>query len=268
MKKSIPSILFEHQFWLQILGDHARFIFNSLSPKEQPEIEKSHCFIETFDTLLAEAGQCMSGGDVTNLTRTIAQKVQELRQFKLHLLCRHLVDGIDLHLTPTFVNHMVNELEEYVTILQCLIEHGRLPQFHPLHYHTVWLLDAAGHASFIHCSLDEVESDLKEQSKCFQKDFEKFHQKSLEFSGYLRTGLTAFPALERFNCQIHSEMDVFKQFLSEMLGLRIKLEALGTLSPLGPDHMFREECYYLTKLAQVKAIPFPDCDPTRPRIKI
>jgi hypothetical protein len=27
--------LFEHRFWLQILGDHARFILNALSPKEK-----------------------------------------------------------------------------------------------------------------------------------------------------------------------------------------------------------------------------------------
>ncbi len=39
------SLLFEHQFWLQILGDHSRFILSSLAPKEQAEIEKAYYFI-------------------------------------------------------------------------------------------------------------------------------------------------------------------------------------------------------------------------------
>jgi len=38
------SVLFEHRFWLQILGDHARFIFNSLSPVEKATIKEAHRF--------------------------------------------------------------------------------------------------------------------------------------------------------------------------------------------------------------------------------
>lgn len=34
--------LFEHRFWLQVLGDHARFIFDTLSPQETEEIRKVH----------------------------------------------------------------------------------------------------------------------------------------------------------------------------------------------------------------------------------
>lgn len=31
------------------------------------------------------------------------------------------------------------------------------------------------------------------------------------------------------------------------------------------DHMFREECYYLTKLAMVAGTKNPTCDSTKPR---
>lgn len=260
------SLMFEHQFWLQILGDHSRFIFTALAPKEQREIEQAHYFICEFDKLHSLAHQCESGGDLLALSKQIYQEVKKLLEFKLHLICRHLVDGIDLHLTPTFINHMVNELEEYGLILECFLEDRKLPKCHPVHYHNIWLLDAAGHSSYIHCSLDETENQLKEKSKCFLKDFEGLHQKAMEFQGYLRTGLEDFPALNRFNCQVDREMDLFKKFLTELLHLRINIEALGTLSPLAPDHMYREECYYLTKLAQVGAVPIPKCDPTKPRV--
>ena len=44
--------LFEHAFWLQILGDHSRFILNALSPKETDFIDKANEFINLFDYLL------------------------------------------------------------------------------------------------------------------------------------------------------------------------------------------------------------------------
>jgi len=32
--------------------------------------------------------------------------------------------------------------------------------------------------------------------------------------------------------------------------------------------MFREECYYLTKLSMVASIKEPDCDPGKPRVEV
>lgn len=34
------DIMFEHRFWLQILGDHARFIHQSLAPKRPVRLSK------------------------------------------------------------------------------------------------------------------------------------------------------------------------------------------------------------------------------------
>jgi hypothetical protein len=35
------AALFAHRFWLQILGDHGRLMFNALSPKATVEIERA-----------------------------------------------------------------------------------------------------------------------------------------------------------------------------------------------------------------------------------
>ena len=43
---------FEHSFWLQILGDDSRFIYEALAPVQKEEIEKASKFIQVFDTLL------------------------------------------------------------------------------------------------------------------------------------------------------------------------------------------------------------------------
>ncbi|MGO4276772.1 DUF2935 domain-containing protein, partial [Paenibacillus sp. TAF58] len=47
--------LFEHRFWLQILGDHARFIYNALAPVELKDIAIAHSYINQYDQLLGQA---------------------------------------------------------------------------------------------------------------------------------------------------------------------------------------------------------------------
>lgn len=55
-------------------------------------------------------------------------------------------------------------------------------------------------------------------------------------------------------------------FLQEINQFVLENQLLGTLNPLFPDHMHREECYYLMKLASVSTTASPPCEPTRPRI--
>lgn len=156
--------------------------------------------------------------------------------------------------------------EEYEGILQHL-QSGRLqPNALPVHYHLLWQSDAIGHAASLIGSLDMEEKSLIEKSHTFQKDFENQYLKALELAGYLRTKLQTFPALARFNLEIEQHMRMFMDFLQEINRLQLKNELLGTLNPLFPDHMLREECYYLMKLAQVSTTQSPSCDPTKPRI--
>ncbi|RYD05971.1 hypothetical protein N752_06920 [Desulforamulus aquiferis] len=61
------------------------------------------------------------------------------------------------------------------------------------------------------------------------------------------------------------EILLFMGFLREIETLEISNQLLSTLTPLMPDHMFREECYYLTKLALASEVKQPACDPTKPR---
>ncbi|WP_276914181.1 DUF2935 domain-containing protein [Aneurinibacillus aneurinilyticus] len=268
MKKYKESALFEHRFWLQVLGDHARFIHMSLSVSEQQEIKMATVFIQSFDTLLEYARKKdISRVELITLTRQASEWTGRLREYKLHLLRRHIAGSIALHLSPTFLNHMVNELDEYVRILSYLIQEQCPPVCHPVHHHLLWLQDAVGHAATITCEVDQVGRDIKERSKTFTKHFEDLYSKAVEFAGYLRARLPQFPALERFNKQVELEMFVFLQFLKEIEEMDIHVSLLGTLSPLIPDHMMREECYYLTKLAEISNVKQPDCRPDKPRIK-
>src|SRR3954470_13339344 len=94
------TVRFEHRFWLQILGDHSRFIYESLAPVQTVEIEMASNFIQVFDTLLGQA----NSADLMQLTTQAEIEVVNLREFKLELLRKHLVGKIKIHLPPTFIN--------------------------------------------------------------------------------------------------------------------------------------------------------------------
>lgn len=88
--------------------------------------------------------------------------------------------------------------------------------------------------------------------------------KAHEFSGYLRSGVDRFPALDRLNCQVKQEIRLFSAFLAEIRRLVAAKKALGALLPLIPGHMLREECYFLIKLAQVTDL---ECPPATPPVR-
>ncbi len=52
LKTYKETAVFEHKFWLQVLGDHARFILDSLAEREKEDIQKAKQFKQTFDVLL------------------------------------------------------------------------------------------------------------------------------------------------------------------------------------------------------------------------
>ncbi|QHW34668.1 DUF2935 domain-containing protein [Paenibacillus rhizovicinus] len=258
--------LFEHRFWLQILGDHCRFILNALAPSEAKDIDIARRFIRAFDELLARARNAQSDADAAGITEEACPLTEELRNFKLHLLERMLLGGFTFGLSPSFINHMVNELEEYRRILGELEEGNPVPCFGALHHDLLWLTDAAFHAATITGDLDPVEKRLQERGRTFTTHFDDLYLKSIELAGYMRTQLQDFPAFRRFHKDVNVEMNLFRSFLAELESWELTNEVLDSLSPLIPDHMLREECYYLGKLAALGLVPSPNCDPIRPRV--
>ena len=106
--------LFEHNFWLQVLGDDSRFIFNSLSPKETYFIKQASRFINLFDDLLQESRKTISDEILHKLNYKAYSAAMEIRELKLTILSKQIEDKIDINLSPTFINHMIKELEEYI----------------------------------------------------------------------------------------------------------------------------------------------------------
>lgn len=266
--ENIESAIFEHRFWLQILGDHSRFIFFSLAPTEAEYILLAQEFILLFDKLLEDTKQVTEEEALNMLNQNAYEAASRLREFKLELLSMSLDADLKIQLPPSFINDMVNELEEYLYVIYN-IRNKLSNLLHPIHYHMLWLSDAIGHAASIEAELDFIEADLIDQACRFKIQFQDLYLKALIMNGYLRTELKRFPALNRLNEQAAATIQSFTDYLDSLRDKRTDLRVLGTLMPLMADHMSREECYYLRKLSQISStIRRPDCDPTRPRLEL
>ncbi len=156
----MQSASFEHSFWLQILGDHAGLIRDSLFPDEADALHHARKCADTFNQL-SEQAPLITPSNAITFTKAAAD---QLKEFKLTLIRRQLEGNIDTHLTPSFLNHMVNELEEYELLIGYLKQGEAPPVFHELHHHMRWLLDASGHASTIHHQMDQVDKQLKKKA--------------------------------------------------------------------------------------------------------
>ena len=264
---NIEIDLFENRFWLQIMGDHSRFIFFSLAPTEAEYLLTAQEFIILFDQLLEQSQKQLSFTEVKELNLKAQEVLYRFRKFNLELLSMSLNSDLRSHLSSSIYNEMLNELDEYLLILNLLV-HDQNPSLHPLHYHMLWLNDAIGHTSTLIAALDLVENDLLDRIYNYELQFHNLYLKSLTLNGYLRTQLDSYPSLERLNEQVKNAMTSFTEFLESLRDQRMDKKILGTLMPLMADHMAREEYYYLRKLSQTtRNVRMPDCDPTRPRLE-
>jgi len=257
----MTDLNFENRFWLQILGDHLRFLELTLASKEKGLLDSTKALKEKADLLLAQARKKKNDTEA-NLSFALAVK-----NLKSLILERTLLGQVDICLPSTFINHMLNELEEYERILREVLETGDFRENHILDVHYLWDSDAAGHAISIVQNLDPTE---KKPAKKFMKEhkcFEGFFNKALEYGKYSkRTELSNFPAIEKLNEEVTEELLIFINMLETLREERLDSKVLGTLNPLMADHMYRESVYVLRKIQQNSGKKVTTLDPAAPRI--
>ena|SRR5690625_1042629 len=145
---------------------------------------------------------------------------------------------------------MINELQEYELIINYLKEGKKVPVFHELHSHLVWLPNLSLDATTIYRNLDETEKRLQKKSKIFAEDFDSFYLKAIQYTGYLRANVTSFPALDELNDEVKAELHLFKSFLNEIKEKKKLGKSYMTLSLLMIEHIILEISYYHMQLIE------------------
>lgn len=283
---SIAQLVREAWFWAGVFRDHATFIYDGLSPKERRAAEVAAAFQHRFSTLHEEAeglarsmglrgpagSRPVTGADdlpllerlqgaelaqyqqaAESLARRMTDAIQSLKAFKEELIGQKLSCAITLRLSPTLLQHMVNEAEEGYRTLTGLREAANLPpSLEALHHHLLWLPDASGHAASLHSGLDPTEQQLLDATTQFKRIFDGMEIKALELYSMLRIAPRMVGALRRLNRDTMTEIATFRAFLAEMREHLEGCEILGSLTPLFADHMLREELYYTEQITALQ----------------
>ncbi len=241
-------------FWTEIMRDHSEFQYTTLSPREVEYIGQAQYYMQLFESLNQEAKgykDKSTPADEANLIQKNMTALLNFIQFKRSIVYRLMTCGIEIGLPPSFINHMINEAMEYYRVL-CMAQ-GTMPMniaLENIRLHNIWLPDASGHASAVGAELDPVETKLIKKAEYFVKIFDKLFKKAVEmYQIFERTGLQD-GSLGYFNEEVAKEIDAFICYLEEVKTAREQcvVQATGIFGPLMPDHMIREEKYYLYRI--------------------
>lgn len=210
----------DRQFWHLVFEDHILFIYDALGKGE----------VELIETVKALYNNAVDYDE-------IEANIPAIMDLKREILARILTKSIDISLDATFLNHMINEGEAALN-----------PSTHVLQDHKLWLLDAEGHLTTIKKMLDPVEKVVIRELKNSCKQFKLLFTKTLEFIGYLRSGLYDFPALQSLTDGAQVQLDIYFELLRHISASVQNGQVLGHIKPLMLDHMLREQSFYLHKL--------------------
>jgi len=243
----------EIEFWTEIMRDHSKFQHDSLSPKEIDTIQTTNYFMNLFDTLHQEVLNIseLTKVSLANIISKNKTVLTQFIQFKQMMLTKLMKCEIELGMPPSFLNHMINEAMEYYRVL-CIAD-GSL-QFNKIleniRLHKVWLPDASGHASFFVSELDPIESKYIKEGNEFVLRFDNLFKKAFEmYTMFERTGLED-GGLYQFNHEIEMTLSDFISYLEKIENLKkaCKIYSTGKMTPLSPNHMIREENYYIYRI--------------------
>ncbi len=235
------DINFEVDFWSRIIGDHMIFLGKTLHKNETGYHRRVSEIKQLADNLYNRV-------NVHFLDKDASYLAMMSRQLKLDIIRDILAGDISISLSATFINHMLNENEEMIRVLN-----GEPTSIS--HINKLWLSDAYGHAEQLGCMLDPIEKKLKKDLKKIVKKFKKHYLMNEEFIGFDRTILES-ARKDKHNEKIEEHIGEFIDLLEELMEKKVNKEVIATFSTLVPDHMIREENYYLAKLG------FSFSDPT------
>ncbi|WP_408006137.1 DUF2935 domain-containing protein [Pseudalkalibacillus sp. A8] len=123
------SVWEEHAFWLEILGDHAHFLRDYLSPTEGRWVDLANQYIQAFNYLrqklqLINQNLPPSSPAMIEMAKEIQPVAEGYYKFEGYMQKLRILNQVNLNLTPTYLNGTLNENQEYLRLLMFYI-HGK-----------------------------------------------------------------------------------------------------------------------------------------------
>ncbi|MDF2700686.1 MAG: hypothetical protein K0Q49_2249 [Haloplasmataceae bacterium] len=245
----------EIYFWSSIMSDHGEFILTLMSPRETEFIKKANYFKTEWTKIHNEAEVIINASDTINATELVNKSVLLLKdfiEFKKIILGKLLKCEISFNQVPSFVNHMLNEANEFYRNLYLATGNKKMnPYDETILLHKLWLRDASGHAAAVSGSLDPVEAILVKEACDFKDKFDNLYIKAYELGLMIERTQVESKAILYLNEEVNQVLTDFICFLDRVKNLRIECKVMGYIVPEMVDHMIREEKYYLAKVKKI-----------------
>ena len=112
--------LCEHQFWLMVMRNHGKFIYDALSACQKRKISMAIHFIKVFEEMLEQSRKNLNLEQIYELTKMAFAYAEEFRNFKLQLISEY--DNTQIDLPGSCLHHMLNETLEYLQFINQTLE--------------------------------------------------------------------------------------------------------------------------------------------------
>ncbi|MFD2611258.1 DUF2935 domain-containing protein [Paenibacillus gansuensis] len=261
----------EHRFWLEILEDHAIFVFDQLSPAETSYVQTAEQYIMAFRNLRSRLNTIDPASKEDNpglveLAKEAYPVALGYFRFEGDLQRLRILDQVNINLTPTYFNGTLNENQEYLRLLTYYME-GLQPEQLPLNgLLDLWLEDQVGHAVLLRNVLDPIELGLTEQANNYSRIFQAHLLKNDAFKGYLRFIQPGFEAEKQLAVETAVTVVEFYEFVVRVIRLYRGTRVLSRTTLRFLEHHLPESCYFLKKLSafddSIQTIP--DCSLHKP----
>jgi len=160
--------------------------------------------------------------------------LQEVMDFKKNVLKLKLECKLDIMLYPEMLNHLIEESEVYMLILDKLLNRESIDN-NICDTIVFWNHIMMDHADFVNGMLDPSEKILKERAEYFSESYDEILEKCIN------DNIRIF----RESRNITNKFRRFKQSTTEGL---LSCEIKSIITPLLADHILREANHYLRLL--------------------
>ncbi|MDP5276430.1 DUF2935 domain-containing protein [Chengkuizengella axinellae] len=265
----------EHQFWLEILEDHAHFIHDFLSPSEEKWIGIANQYITSFRALRSKLNSIdpkhsFSSIEMRRFSTEVYPVAEGFYKFEGHLQHLRLQNKVNLNMWPSYLNGTLSENREYLRILSFSVR-GQIPTPLPLvDLLDLWLEDHLGHAQLFIDIMDPSEIFLIQQAEKSIQEFRAHMVKNRQIKGYLIFTAPGFPVQTAFAKDVSKSVISLFELVEKLVEKYKGTEVLNRSTLRFIEHHFPESCYFLRKLAfyNPDIYQIPNCPLTKPSFPI
>ena len=229
-------------FWTDILSEHAKFQINAFSHKEGNYISTAERFYHNF----IKYNQTIEYGKNVDMY-ALENDVIKFISFKKEIIFNLLHHNILINFSPSFINHMVNEANEFLGMFRS----GICPEKtqNPSLYIKIWLADASGHASTLSAFLDLAEVPNIQHAEFFKDMFDKLGKKASEITMIKENMETHVDVsfLKEETIEALDEFILYVEKIGELLDSK-RIMSVGTMSSEITTHFVKEHRYFINKL--------------------